>query len=218
MGPSLGFDVVSYHLAHLLGGAMLVLSFGLLFQRRLTAVINLYAMQAWALAAATGWQGWVQRSPELDVTGLIVLGAAGVAIPIALRRMVRRLRIHQAVETALGIFPSMAVGVALVALAVLVVLPATMDGQMLTREDLALALSVVLLGQLMMIARRTALAQVVGFLSIGNGLLLGAASVRGMPLVMESSVVVLMLGGALVSGVFFFRIRERFDRPDVASR
>jgi hydrogenase-4 component E len=218
MGPSLGFDAVSHHLADLLDGAMLVLSFALLFQRRLTAVINIVAMQAWVLATATGWQGWLQRSPELDVTGLIVLGAAGVAIPIALHRMVRRLQIHQAVETALGIFPSMAVGVALVALAVLVVLPTATDGHLLTREDLALALSVVLLGQLMMITRRTALAQVAGFLSIGNGLLLAAVSVRGMPLVMASSIVVLMLGGALVSGVFFCRIRERFDRPDEAPR
>jgi hydrogenase-4 component E len=218
MGPPLGFGAISDPFAHLLGGAVLVLSFGLLYQRRLTAVINIYAMQAWVLAAAAGWQGWVQGSPELHVTGLITLGAAGVAIPLVLHRIVRRLRIHQAVETALGIFPSMAVGVALVALAVLVVLPITMDDQLLTREDLALALSVVLLGQLMMITRRTALAQVVGFMSMENGLLLGVVGLRGMPLVMASSAAVLVLSGALVSGVVFFGIRERFDRPDEAPR
>jgi hydrogenase-4 component E len=218
MGPSLGFGAVAYHLAQLPGDAMLALSFGLLYQRRLTAVINMYAMQTWALVAAAGWQGWVQRSPGLDATGLIVLGAAGVAIPIALHRMARQPRIHQTVETALGIFPSMAVGAVLVALAVLVVLPATTDGQLLTREDLTLALSVVLLGLLMMIIRRAALAQVVGFLSIENGLVLGAVGVRGMPLVMESSVALLVLGGALVSGMFFFHIRERFDGPDEAPR
>jgi hydrogenase-4 component E len=215
MGPPPGFG--ANDLAHLLGGAMLVLSFGLLYQRRLTALINLYAIQTWALAAAAGWQGWVQRSPELCVAGLIVLGA-GAAIPIALRRIVRRLRVHLGVETALGIFPSMAVGAVLVALAVLVVLPATMNGQLLAREDLALALSVVLLGQLMMITRRTALAQVVGFMAMENGLLLGAVGARGMPLVMASSVAVLVLGGALVSGVVFFGIRERFDRPGEAPR
>jgi hydrogenase-4 component E len=64
---------------------------------------------------------------------------------------------------------------------------------------------------LMMITRRTALAQVVGFISMENGLLLGAVGVRGMPLVAESVAAVLVLVGALVSGVFFFRIRERFD-------
>lgn len=216
MGPPLGFGAAD-HLAHLLGGAMMVLSFGLLYQRRLTAMINLYAVQTWALAAAAAWQGWVQCSPELCIAGLIALGA-GVAIPIALRHIVRRLRIQQAVETALGIFPSMVVGAVLVALAVLVVLPMTTDGQLPTREDLALALSVVLLGQLMMITRRSALAQVVGFMSMENGLLLGAVGVRGMPLVMASSIAVLALGGALVSGVVFFGIRERFDRPGEAPR
>jgi hydrogenase-4 component E len=218
MGPPPGFGAVANDLAHLLGGAMLVLSFGLLYQRRLTALINLYAVQTWVLAAAAGWQGWAQRSPELFVVGLIALSAAGLAVPIALHRIARQPRIRQAVQTAPGIFPGMVMGVVLVALAVLVVLPATTDGPLPTREDLALALSVVLLGQLMMITRRSALAQVVGFLSMENGLLLGAVGVRGMPLVIPSSVAVLALGGALVSGVVVFGVRERFDRPGEAPR
>jgi hydrogenase-4 component E len=209
-----GFGAIGYDLAHLLGGAVLVLSFGLLYQRRLTAVINIYAMQSWVLAAAAAWQGWVQASPELYVTALIALGVKGLAIPLALHRIVRRLEIHRAVETALGIFPSMAVGVALVALAILVVLPTTMQAQVLTREDLSLALSVVLLGQLMMITRRSALTQVVGFMSIENGLILGAVGVQGMPLVVELSVAVLVMVGAVVFGVFFFRIRDSFESLD----
>jgi len=84
----------------------------------------------------------------------------------------------------------------------------------LTREDLSLALSVVLLGQLMMITRQTALTQVVGFMSIENGLILGAVGVRGMPLVVELSVAVLVMVGAVVFGLFFFRIRERFESLD----
>lgn len=206
MGPPLAF-------AHLLGGAMLVLSFGLLYQRRLAALINVYAVQAWVLAAAAGWLGWTQRAPELGATGLVVLGASGVAMPIVLRRLTRRPPIDQVVETALGVFPSMAAGAVLVALAVLVVLPTATDGQLLSREDLVLALSVVLLGLLTMITRRTALAQAVGFLSIGNGLLLGAVAASGMPLVMASSVAVLVLGGTLVSGVLFLGIRHHPGEP-----
>lgn len=213
-GGQPGFGAISYDLAHLLGGAVLVLSFGLLHQRRLTAVIDIYAAQSWVLAAAAAWQGWVQSSAELYVTGLIALSVKGVVIPLALHRIVRRLHIHRAVETAMGIFPGMAVGVGLVALAVMVVLPTTMDAQVLTREDLALALSVVLLGHLMMITRRSALTQVIGFMSIENGLILGAVGVRGMPLVVELTVAVLVLVGAVVFGVFFFRIRERFDSLD----
>ncbi len=213
-GVQPGFGTISYDLAHLLGGAVLVLSFGLLHQRRITAVIDTYAWQSWVLAAAAAWQGWVQSSAELYVAALIALSVKGVVIPLALHRIVRRLRIHRAVETAMGIFASMVVGVGLVALAILVVLPTTSDTQVLTREDLALALSVVLLGHLMIVTRRSALTQVVGFMSIENGLILAAVGVRGMPLVVELSVAVLVLVGGVVFGVFFFRIRDRFDSLD----
>jgi hydrogenase-4 component E len=216
MEQRLGFGAFNYDLAHLLGGAVLVLSFLLLYQRRITAVINTYAMQAITLAAAAGWQAWVQAAPHLFVTALIALGAKGIMFPLVLHNMVRRLNIHRSIETALGVFPSMVLGVGLVALSILVVLPTTIQAQALTREDLALALSVVLLGLLMMITRRTALTQVIGFLSMENGLILAAVGVAGMPLVVELSVAALVMLAFIVFGVFVFRIRERFDSLDVS--
>jgi hydrogenase-4 component E len=213
--PGHSFGTLSYDLAHLLGGAALVLSFGLLYQRRINAVINLYALQALVLAAAAFWQGWVQDSSDLYLAGAITLVAKGVAIPMALHEIVRRLHIRRAIDTALGIFPILVLGVALVALAILVVLPSTVQSQALTREDMAMALSVVLLGLLMMITRRSALTQVIGFLSLENGLILAAIAVPGLPMVVELSAAILVLVAAFVFGVLFFRIRERFDSLDV---
>jgi hydrogenase-4 component E len=212
----IAYGAFDYDLAHLLGGAILVLSFGLLYQRRVTAVINTYAVQAVMLAAAAAWQGWVQDSAHLYATAAIALAAKGVAIPFALHRIVRRLRIQRAVDPALGVFPSMALGVALVTLAILVVLPTTIASKTLTREDLAMALSVVLMGLLVMITRRSALTQVIGFMSLENGLLLAAVGLDGMPLVLELSLAVLVLLVFVVFGVFFFRIREQFDSLDVS--
>lgn len=215
-GSHVGFGVLSYDVAHLLGGAVLVLSFALLYQRRVTAVINIFAMQGIVLAAAAAWQGWVQHAAHLYLSALIALSAKGIVIPVALHRIVRRLEIHRSVETALGIFPSMVLGVGLVALSILVVLPTTLQAAALTREDLALALSVVLLGLLMMITRRNALTQVIGFMSLENGLILAAVSVAGMPLLVELSVAFLVMVAFIVFGVFFFRIRERFETLDVS--
>jgi hydrogenase-4 component E len=209
------YGALSYDLAHLLGGAVLVLSFGLLYQRRIRAVVNIYAAQAIALAAAAAWQGHAQGATQLYITALITLAAKGFAIPVALHAVIRRLNVQRSVEAALGIFPSMLLGVGLVALAILVVLPVTLQSRTLTREDLALALSVVLLGLLVMISRRTALTQVIGFMSLENGLILAAVSVAGTPLIVELSVAVLILVAAVVFGVFFFRIRERFESLDV---
>lgn len=210
------FGTLSYDMAHLLGGFVLLLSFSLLSQRRLPALINTYALQAVVLAAAACWQGWVQHAPMLYITGAITLAAKGVIIPLALHRIVRRLNLAREVQTALGIFPSMALGVALVGLAIMVVLPTTIQSQALTREDLALALAVVLLGLLMMITRRTALSQVIGFMSLENGLILAAVGVDGMPLVVELAVAVLVLVGFVVFGVFFRRLRAQFQSLELS--
>ena len=205
------YGTLAYDVAHMLGAGVLVLSFVLLYQRRLSAVINGYALQAFVLAAAAAWQAWAQDAPHLYLTAAITLGAKAVAIPLGLRMIVRRLNVNRSLESALGIFPSMALGVLLVALSILVVLPVTLNAQVITREQLALALSVVLIGMLMMITRRTALTQVIGFMSLENGIILAAISVSGMPLVVELSVSVLVLLAFGVFGIFFFRIRDRFD-------
>ena len=82
---------------------------------------------------------------------------------------------------------------------------------------MALALSVVLLGLLIMVTRRYAVTQVVGFMSIENGLILAAAAAKGMPLVVEISVAFSVLIAFIVIGIFLFRIRERFDTVDLSA-
>lgn len=218
MNGNPGFGVLAYDVAHLLGGAILVLSFALIAQRRLAAVINLFAAQSALLAAAAAWQGHIHGDAELFLTAVITFMAKTVIVPLALHRIVRRFNVHRSVEAVGGIGGSMIVGVGLVALSVLVVLPIGMQAatEALTREDLALALSVILLGLLMMIARRNAISQVVGFMSLENGLVLAAVGVAGMPLIVELAIAVLVLVIFLVFGVFLFQIRERFDTLDTA--
>lgn len=211
------FGSLTYDLSHLLAGAVLLLSFVLLYQRRIGAVINGFAAQGTLLALAAAWQAHAQGAPGLYLTALLAFAAKGVLIPLALHRLVRQLDLHRTVETALGIGPSMVAGVGLVGLSILAVLPATEGARALAREDLALALSVVLLGMLMMITRRNAISQVIGLMSLENGLILAAVGVAGMPLVVELSTAALVLMVAVVAGVFAFQIRERFDTLDTGS-
>ena len=206
----------AYDAAHLIGATVLMMGFGLLYQRRMAAVIRTYAMQAMALAAAAAWQAHVQDAPHLYATAAIALLFKGIAVPAALQWLVRKLGIHRTVETALGIGPTMTAGVGLVALSIVLVLPVTTNAAALTRESLALAMSVVLLGLLMMITRRNAVTQVVGFMALENGLILAAVGARGMPLVVEISIAFSVLVAMTLFGIFFFRIRERFDSLDLA--
>jgi hydrogenase-4 component E len=134
---------------------------------------------------------------------------------LALFQIVKRLNIQREVETVGGIGPTMLAGMGLVALSIVLMLRVTAAAEHLAREDLAFALAVILLGLLMMVTRRNAISQVVGFMSIENGLILAAAGAQGMPLVVEISIAFSVLVALIVVGVFLFRIRDRFDTVDV---
>jgi hydrogenase-4 component E len=175
----------------------------------------MFALQAVVLSASVAWQANIQHAPHLYVTALIALVLKAIVIPVALHRVVARLGIHRTIETVVGIGPTMLAGMGLVALSMVVMLKATAHADPLAREDLAFALSVVLLGLMMMVTRRNAVSQVVGFMSLENGLILAAAGAKGMPLVVEISVAFSVLVAFIVIGVFLFRIRERFDSVDV---
>ena len=205
----------SYDMAHLLDTSVLILSFAFLYQRRLYGIIRIYAYQALLLAAAAAWQAHAQSAPQLYITAAIALIFKAIVIPIALHRIITYLNIQRTIETVIGIGSTLIVAVALVGLSILLVLPVTESSGALTRESLAIALSVVLLGLLMMITRRNAISQVVGFMSMENGLNLAAVGVKGMPLVVELSAAFSVMVAFIIFGIFFFHIRERFDTLDV---
>jgi hydrogenase-4 component E len=89
---------LTYDVAHLLGTSVLVLSFALLFQRRILGVLNIFALQAAVLAAAAAWQAYTQDAPHLYITAAIALLFKD-RHPVALRRIAFRFRIHRTVET-----------------------------------------------------------------------------------------------------------------------
>ena len=207
---SLDFDI-----AHMLAGGLVVVSFMMLYQDRLYALLNTYATHALVLALSVAWLAFVQHAPHLYITALIALVFKAIIIPVALHRIIVRLGIHREIETAIGFGLTMLAGIGLVALSMVVMLRVTPGADALAREDLAFALSVVLLGLLIMVTRRNAVSQVVGFMSLENGLVLAATGAKGMPLVVEISVAFSVLIAFIVIGIFLFRIRERFDTIDV---
>ena len=114
MPQNLGFDV-----AHLLAASMLVLSFVLLYQDRITAVLNVFALQAIALSLSVAWQSVIQEAPHLLATAAIALLVKGAFIPAALHRIVQKLGIHREIEQVYGGGPTMLLGLGLVALSIL---------------------------------------------------------------------------------------------------
>ncbi|HUF81870.1 MAG TPA: formate hydrogenlyase [Burkholderiales bacterium] len=201
--------------AHLFAGGLVLVSFMMLYQDRLHALINVFALHAVVLSLSVAWQAYTQAAPHLYVTVAIAVALKVLVIPIALHRMIRRLGIHREIETVVGIGQTMLAGMGLVALSMMVMLRVTPEADPLAREDLAFALAVILLGLLIMVTRRNAVSQIIGFMSLENGLILAATGAKGMPLVVEISVAFSVLIAFIVIGVFLFRIRERFDTVDV---
>lgn len=209
-------DAQDFDVAHMLAGGLVLLSFVLLYQDRMFALLNVFALHALLLSGSVAWQAYIQDAGHLYVPAAIALVLKAIIIPVSLRRIVVQLGIHRSIETVVGIGPTMLAGMGLVALSMVVMLKATGSAvDPLAREDLAFALSVVLLGLLMMVVRRNAVSQIVGFMSMENGLILAATGAKGMPLVVEISIAFSVLVAFIVIGVFLFRIRERFDSVDV---
>src|SRR5450755_3903575 len=208
---------LSFDISHTLAGGLVLISFMMLYQDRLYSLLNVFALHALVLALSVAWQAYVHDAPHLYVTAAIALIFKAIVIPVALHRIIARLGIHREVENVVSIGPTMLAGMGLVALSMVVMLRVTADAYPLAREDLAFALSVVLLGLLVMVTRRNAVSQVVGFMSLENGLVLAATGAKGMPLVVEISVAFSILIAFIVIGIFLFRIRERFDSVDVSA-
>jgi len=206
---------LEFDISHMLAGSLVLASFMLIYQDRLYALLNVYALHAFVLAMSVAWQAFIQHAPHLYVTALITLAFKAIIVPVALHRIIVRLGIHRQIENVVGVGLTMIAGIGLVALSMVVMLRVTPEADPLAREDLAFALSVVLLGLLIMVTRRNAVSQVVGFMSLENGLVLAATGAKGMPLVVEISVAFSVLIAFIVVGIFLFRIRERFDSVDV---
>jgi hydrogenase-4 component E len=195
---------------------LLLLSFAMLSQRRIVTLVNLYALQGAVLAAATLLLAWRTGEDHLYVSAALTLGLKVALLPWLLHRLIRKLEVYRDTEPLLNVSGTMLVGLVIVVFAFSLAQPITELASTATRSAIGIALAVVLLAFLMMITRRKAMSQVVGFLSMENGVLFGAMSASyGMPMVVELGIALDVLVAVLVLGVFFFQIRERFDSLDL---
>jgi len=194
----------------------LMASFALLAQTRLTASIHSFAWQGASVALVTALVASINGIHHLYLSALLTLALKSLVIPWMLHRLVRRLEMEQQVESITHPALVVLTGAALVIFAYWVALPIERLEMAGTRNIIAVSLSIVLLGLWMMIARHQVVAQVLGFMSMENGLFLAAvASTRGMPLVVELGVAFDVLVAAVLFGVFFFHIHESIESLDV---
>jgi hydrogenase-4 component E len=203
-------------LINLFAAVLLLLAFAMISQRRILSLIHLFTMQGATLVASTVVVGYVTHQPHLYVSAGLTLVLKVMLIPWILHRLIDRLNVRWDVETLINIPTTMLIGILLVIFAFNLALPIAQLSSSIARGTLGIALACMLLSFMMMITRSKAVPQVIGFLSMENGLFFAAtAATYGMPMVVELGIALDVLVGILILGVFLFQIRERFDSLDI---
>ncbi len=207
---------VAAHINSFLAAFVLLTAFGMLVQRRMYGLIHLFAWQGLFLSISTAIVGFVAGKHHLYISSLLTLSLKVVLLPYILHVLIVRLRIQKEVETVVNVPLTMLIGIALVIFSYHLTAPVRELSTLVTRSTLAVALATVMIGLLMMITRRHAVTQIIGFLAMENGLFFAATSATyGMPLVVELGVALDVLIAAFIFGIFFFHIHTTFDSLDV---
>ena len=207
---------LSSQIINLFAALLLLIAFSMLTQRRVLSLIYLFAWQGLILGLNTFVVAYSAGQRHLYYSALLTVLLKVIFLPWLLRRLIIRLDIKWDVETLFNIPTTMLVGIGLVILAFNLALPVSQLAGTITRSTLGIALASVLLSFLMMITRRKAVPQVIGFLAMENGLFFAATSATyGMPMVVELGIALDVLVGTVIFGIFFFQIREAFDSLDI---
>ncbi len=200
----------------LFAALVLFTSFVMLAQVRIVPLIHAFAWQGALLAVATALVAFVSKHPHLYLSAGLGFGLKALLIPWILHRLAVRLRIHHESESIKHPVLVLLGGAGLVVFSYYVTLPIVQLSELTTRNTIAVSQAVVLLGMLLMISRNKAVAQVIGFMSIENGLFFAAVvATYGMPMVVELGIAFDVLVAVVLFGVFFFQMRESIDSLDV---
>ncbi len=203
-------------LINLFAALMLLLAFAMLTQRRIQSLINLFAAQGFVLVLSTLVVAYSTHQGHLYYSALLTLVLKVLLLPWIMHRLIRALNVRWDVETLINIPATMLVGIVLVVFAFNLAAPISQFAGTITKSTLGIATACILLAFLMMITRRKAVSQVIGFLAMENGLFFAATSATyGMPMVVELGIALDVLVATFIFGVFFFHIRETFESLDI---
>ena len=200
----------------ILAALILLTAFVLLAQRRIYGLLHLFAWQGVFLSISTAVVGYVAGQHHLYISSILTLALKVVVLPYILHILIIRLQIHKEVETVINIPTTMLIVIDILVFSYYLRAPIRELSTLVTRSTISVALATVMLGLLMMITRKHAVTQIIGFLAMENGLFFAATSATyGMPLVVELGVALDILIAAFIFGIFFFHIRTTFESLDV---
>ena len=213
MSPHAGSQLVD-----LCAVLLLLTCFAIVAQRRLSACVDLFALQSLFLAATAALVAFLTGIHHIYIAAALTIVIKVLVIPRILKKVIERLNVSRELVMNVNIPAGLLICGALVIIAFFITQPIIPLGYLLTRDSLAIALAIVLIGFFTMIARKKAVTQMVGFLVMENGLFLGAtAAAYGMPLIVELGVFFDVLVAGLIVGIYTHRLQDAFDSVDTST-
>ncbi|GAA0415776.1 hypothetical protein [Streptomyces luteireticuli] len=197
-------------------GAFLLASVLVLWYRRLSAIVKVLALQGIALAAMGVLLGAHEGRGDLAgvAVGVGVL-RAGV-LPYLMRRALVRSGQTRETQPLVNVAASLLAAAVLTLLAYAAARPLAELAPSPATRALPVGLAVVLIGFFILVTRRRALAQMVGFLSLDNGITATAfLATSGVPLIVELGVSFDLLLAVLVLYLLTTRMRAAFGGTDI---
>lgn len=212
ISPQLGSQLVD-----LCAALLLLTCFAIVAQRRLSACVDLFALQSVFLAVTAALVAFLTGIHHIYIAAALTVVIKAIVLPRILKKVIERLNVTRELQMNINVPAGLLICGALVILAFFITQPIIPLGFLLTRDSLAIALAIVLIGFFTMIARKKAVTQVIGFLVMENGLFLGAtAAAYGMPLIVELGVFFDVLVAGLIVGIYTHRIQDAFDSVDTS--
>jgi hydrogenase-4 component E len=195
--------------------AILVTAFLIVASRSLGFYIRLFALQSVFLAAVAFLVAIGYGELHILIPAVLTLAIKAAAIPMVLSRVGDRIQVKKEVDFSVNITVSLLICGGLVILAdsvaqpVLGIQPGEASG---VSRVLSASIALMLIGLFIMTSRKQAITQIIGLLTIENGVFLSGLSITyGMPLIVELGVFFDILIAVLILGVFVFRINKTFE-------
>ncbi len=191
---------------------MLLTALIVLWRKSIPSYITAYRWQSWVLAALTAVVGRFSGEPHLYLVAGALLVLKGMAIPRLLRTMQQRVGIERQIAPYVNTQISLLIAGLLVLFAYALARPWVLVSRLPTREGLPLAMALLFVSLFIIVTRKKAITQVIGFLMLENSIaLLAAVGTHGVPLLVEIGVSLDALMVFLVMQIFVYHIHETFD-------
>jgi hydrogenase-4 component E len=199
----------------LLGALLLLTAFRTVASRRLGDFISTFAQQSIVLAAVATVVGYATGTTDLYAVAALTLLVKAWAIPAILRRVASDLPADDGVRSAIGIPLSIVISIGLAVLAFLASPSVAVSGTLLNEPPLAISVTMVLMGLFVISTKRHAVAQLVGLLTIENGLFSGAIAIAyGLPLIVEFGILFDILVAVVAVGLLVSLIHRELATTD----